>query len=130
MIWHVTFFHHTQGMDFPDKRNFGEWEAPNADEAIRLVMDASFKGCTPQDAEYIRGCLSARMVMRHPHPHAPRTDDVILVKKADIPKMARILCNRILEPDLAHEEAVWEENKDDFIKDIEAILQVQQDEKF
>lgn len=130
MIWNVNFFHHAQGMDFPDKRNFGEWEAANAEDAIRQVMEASFKGCSPSDAEYIKGCLSARMVLRHPHPHAPRTDDVVLVKLADIPKLARVLCNRILEPDMRHEEEVWEANKEDFIKDIEAILKVCQDEKF
>jgi len=122
MKYKVTFFHHCQGMDFPDKRNFGEVDAANAEDAVEKILDASFLGCSPSDREYIKGCLSAKMVGSFPHPHAPRTDDVILISKGDIAKMARILCRRILEPDLAHEEEVWQAEKHMFLNDVRAML--------
>jgi len=122
MKYKVTFFHHCQGMDFPDKRDFGEVDAANPDDAVEKILDASFLGCSPSDREYIKGCLSAKMVRSFPDLHAPRTDDVILVHKGDIDKMARILCRRVQEPDLANEEEVYKADGHMFRNDIRAIL--------
>jgi hypothetical protein len=131
MKWQVEFFHHCQGMAFPDKRNYGEWEARSADEAIDKVLDASFLNCTPADREYIKGCLSARQVGAYPKTHAPSTDQFLVISKDEqnIERMAKILFLRILEPDLEHEERMWQDEKHMFIADIKAILEIK-DEKF
>jgi len=123
MIYKVTFFLHCQGMDFPDKRDFGEVDAMSPEDAIQKILDASFLNATPSDREYIRGCLSARVVRPFPRSHAPRTDDVVLVRKADIPKMARILSDRACgDATKQYRDEYWGEYCKDYINDVRVML--------
>lgn len=128
MKYKVTFFLHCSGMEFPDKRDFGEWDAANPEDAVNKVLDTSFLSCSPQDREYIRGCLSAKMVGTFPNPHAPRTDDVVLVKKDDIPKLARILCDRCSVDCNVNLDDMWKEYGDMYIKDVKAMLGLPEDD--
>jgi len=122
MKYRIQYFLHVQGMEFPDQRDFGELDASSPEDAVESAIKIHFPNYTGKDLEYLRGCLSATYVEAFPHHFHPRTDDVILVKKDDIPVMARRLCNRVSYECNVNPDDMWKEYGALFVNDINVIL--------
>lgn len=61
--WHVTYYYLATGMEGrADTRDYGEVEADSANAAKDKVIQREFPGTSPQNREWIKGCLTAERV--------------------------------------------------------------------
>lgn len=61
--WHVTYYYLATGMEGrADTRDYGVVSAETADEAMNKVIEREFPSTSPQNKEWMKGCLSAERV--------------------------------------------------------------------
>ena len=64
--YHVTFFYLATGMEgYAQREDLGVVEAPSQGEAINHVMKVHYNKLSQSSQDFVRGCLSAKLVGNH-----------------------------------------------------------------